>query len=83
MRHRLTIASVGAAMALTVLAAGSPAQAITFGTNDGGRHPNVGSLVGVLPDVGPVQWCSGTLISPTVFLTASHCFAGPTTSTSS
>ena len=58
------------------LGAGSPAGAITFGTNDGGRHPNVGSLVGVLPDVGPVQWCSGTLISPTVRLTASHCFAG-------
>jgi hypothetical protein len=60
----------------TILATSSPAGAITFGTNDGGRHPNVGSLVGVVPGVGPVQWCSGTLISPTVFLTASHCFAG-------
>jgi secreted trypsin-like serine protease len=76
MRSRLTIAAVAAATACTVLAAWSPAEAITFGTKDGGRHPNVGSLVGVLPDVGPVQWCSGTLISPTVFLTASHCFAG-------
>jgi secreted trypsin-like serine protease len=64
------------AVALVVLAIGSPAGAITFGTNDGGRHPNVGSLVGFVPGVGPVQWCSGTLISPTVFLTASHCFAG-------
>jgi secreted trypsin-like serine protease len=76
MRSRLTIAAVATATACTVLTAGLPAQAITFGTNDGGRHPNVGSLVGVLPDVGPVQWCSGTLISPKVFLTASHCFAG-------
>jgi trypsin len=64
------------AAALLVLAIASPAGAITFGTNDGGRHPNVGSLVGFVPGVGPVQWCSGTLISPRVFLTASHCFAG-------
>jgi secreted trypsin-like serine protease len=74
-RGRLSVLAIMAA-AVVVLAIGSPAGAITFGTNDGGRHPNVGSLVGVVPGVGPVQWCSGTLISPTVFLTASHCFAG-------
>jgi Trypsin len=76
MRHRLTIAAVGAAMALTALAVGSPAQAITFGVNDNGRHPNVGAVIRDDPEDGLIQWCSGTLISPTVFVTASHCFAG-------
>jgi len=74
-RGRISALAILAATSV-VLAVGSPAGAITSGTNDGGRHPNVGSLIGFLPGVGPVQWCSGTLISPTVFLTASHCFAG-------
>ena len=56
------------------LLAGSPATAITNGTLDGNGHPAVGGLV------SPTQYsdstwiyCSGTLISPTVFLTAAHC----------
>jgi hypothetical protein len=53
----------------------SPAGAITFGQLDGNRHPNVGALFADWdPEVpGPDLLCSGTLISPTVFLTASHC----------
>ncbi len=56
------------------LAAVSPASAITNGTVDGNRHPNVGGLVSPTqyPD-GTWLYCSGTLISPTVFLTAAHC----------
>ena len=52
----------------------SPAAAITNGTADGQRHPNVGGLVSPTqyPD-GTWLYCSGTLISPTVFLTAAHC----------
>jgi secreted trypsin-like serine protease len=52
----------------------SPAGAITNGTADGNRHPNVGGLVSPTqyPD-GTWLYCSGTLISPTVFLTAAHC----------
>jgi trypsin len=57
------------------LAVASPAGAITFGQLDGNRHPNVGALFADWdPEVpGPDLLCSGTLISPTVFLTASHC----------
>ena len=59
---------------LAAFAAASPAAAITNGTPDGQRHPNVGGLVSPTqyPD-GTWLYCSGTLISPTVFLTAAHC----------
>jgi secreted trypsin-like serine protease len=53
----------------------APASAITFGEFDGNDHPYVGSMVFRLPDGSLFQWCSGTLIAPTVFLTASHCTA--------
>lgn len=51
-----------------------PARAISYGELDGDSHPNVGSMVA---KVGAeyYQWCSGTLIAPQVFLTASHCTA--------
>ena len=63
-------------LALTVGAA-SPASAITFGQRDGELHPQVGALLAELsPDSpGPELLCSGTLIAPRVFLTASHCTA--------
>ena len=52
--------------------------AITYGQPDGNRHPNVGALVGTFSN-GTFPYCSGTLISPTVFLTAAHCNVGTTT----
>jgi trypsin len=61
-------------MVLAVLLAGGVAQAIINGEPDTGEdaHPYVGALVSVFEgDRVPV--CSGTLISPTVFLTAGHC----------
>ena len=71
MRNRM-ICAVGAA-ALLVLA--GTVGAITYGELDGDAHPNVGALI--------AKWrgdrtqldilCSGTLISPTVYLTAAHC----------
>ena len=58
------------------LVAATPAQAITYGTPDtNNRYPFVGALVGTF-DNGTYPYCSGTLISPTVFLTAAHCDIG-------
>jgi secreted trypsin-like serine protease len=53
------------------------ADAVTYSVPDGNAHPNVGGLV--YPQVfsdGTWLYCSGTLISPTVFLTAAHCDIG-------
>ena len=71
--HRgfLTIMIVAALMFIFVL----PAFAITYGEPDGNDHPFVGSMVLRLDDGSLFQWCSGTLISTNVFLTASHCTA--------
>ena len=62
------------AVVVAGLTAVSPASAITNGTADGNAHPNVGGLVAATqyPD-GTWIYCSGTLISPTVVLTAAHC----------
>ena len=60
-------------MVLVVLAVGiMPAGAVTDGTPDGDGHPMV---VLLLMEIGgqPAFRCSGTLISPTVLLTAGHC----------
>jgi V8-like Glu-specific endopeptidase len=64
---------LAATVAATLIAA-APASAITNGTADGNRHPNVGGLVAATQySDGTWTYCSGTLISPTVFLTAAHC----------
>ena len=63
--------------AIAALALAAPAAAITNGTADGNRHPNVGGLVAAHAySDGTWIYCSGTLISPTVFLTAAHCDEG-------
>ena len=61
---------------LLILAVGAlPALAITWGEPDGDRHPHVGLVIFDDED-GPAWRCTGTLISPTVFLTAGHCTDG-------
>ena len=51
-----------------------PAHAIINGTLDGNGHPAVGGLVSPTQySDGTWVYCSGTLISPTVLLTAAHC----------
>jgi hypothetical protein len=57
---------------LALTAAGS---AVTYGQLDSSRHPEVGGLVGTFKS-GTFPYCSGTLVSPTVFLTAAHCDIG-------
>jgi Trypsin len=72
--RRLLVSALG----LTAVAAmlPSPAGAITGGTPDT-VHTNVGLVRFTTPD-GRFR-CSGTLISPTVVLTAGHCTEGPAT----
>ena len=74
MRRRLLLA---AALLLAVLLPAAPASAITNGAADGNGHPNVGGLVSATQySDGTWIYCSGTLISATVFLTAAHCAEG-------
>ena len=77
MRKKLGLNLVALACATCAVVAVA-ANAITFGELDGPRHPNVGALVADWnPDSpGPDQFCSGTLVSPTLFLTAAHCLYG-------
>jgi secreted trypsin-like serine protease len=77
--HRKLVVIV---LLVALLSITRPAQAITYGELDGNRHPNVGGLVAQnqYPD-GTWLYCSGTLISPTVFLTAAHCDEGTATVT--
>jgi len=65
------IVSLTAALVFLAL----PVFAITYGTDDGNLHPEVGALVGTFSS-GTYPYCSGTLIAPNVFLTAAHCDLG-------
>lgn len=69
------------AAALMLVSTAGPVGAITNGQPDGNVHPMVGELFFYVPDAidprfsDPGAWysCSGTLISPTVVVTAGHC----------
>ena len=73
MRRSLSVAAV----LLASLAWAGPAAAVPSGAADGGAHPAVGALVAdqAYSD-GTWTYCTGTLISSTVFLTAAHCGEG-------
>jgi secreted trypsin-like serine protease len=78
--RRMWMSGLASLLVAAAALPGGSAGAITFGEPDGDDHPFVGSLIGTV-EVAPgvtesYQWCSGTLISPTVFVTASHCFDG-------
>jgi len=67
MKKRLSSLLAAAALCL----AAAPALAVTFGQPDGNGHPHVGNILFERPE-GYFS-CSGTLLSPTVMLTAGHC----------
>jgi Trypsin len=57
-----------------------PAGAITNGEPDGEGHPYVGLMVAKNAAGNPLWRCSGTLMSPTVFMVAGHCTEAPAAS---
>ena len=74
--RRLRVALIlGLGLAFAVAA--GPAAAISNGEPDGNGHPNVGALLADFSGDGQITgdeaFCSGSLISSTVFLTAGHC----------
>ncbi len=75
LRWRRLLATTALAVALLGISVGS-ASAITNGTPDGDAHPYVGLYTAHAAD-GDYLWrCTGTLITPTVFVTAGHCTFG-------
>jgi len=72
-RITLTLAAIVGAFAMVAV----PAGAITDGELDGNGHPYVGLMVAQTASGTPLWRCSGTLVSPTVFLTAGHCTEDP------
>ena len=71
-KHTIVLATI---LALVLGLAGT-ALAVTNGRPDGNNHPYVGMAIG--PATGGGYWvCSAAAISPTVLVTAAHCFEGP------
>jgi len=75
MRNKMFLAVFSVLVILAV--AVFPVGAVTDGEPDGNGHPFVGLMVAQTAAGAPLWRCSGTLISPTVFLTAGHCTEAP------
>jgi hypothetical protein len=69
------------AFVLGVLATAVPTWAITGDYVEDNEHPFVGLIVFYDQDGEFMQRCSGSLLSPSLFLTAGHCTTGETTET--
>ena len=68
-RKKFAVVSITLILLLAVVI---PVAAVKFGELDGNDHPYVGLMVFDV-DGSPSHRCSGTLLSPTVMLTAGHC----------
>jgi hypothetical protein len=78
-KPRSLLAALSAAIALMAVMI-APASAITHGQLDGDGHPHVGIMVAMDLDGNPLWRCSGTLLSPRIYLTAGHCTEAPAVS---
>ncbi len=56
-----------------VLSLGAPAAAVQYGEPDSSGHPYVGLVVFYDQNWVPLWRCTGSLVAPTVLLTAGHC----------
>jgi hypothetical protein len=68
---------VAVVMLAAIVIAIKPILAVTNGQLDGNAHPYVGLMVAQDAKGTPLWRCSGTLLSPTLFLTAGHCTERP------
>lgn len=71
-RRNFVAVAVAAAVVIATLLFPSPAGAVLDGVPDGNAHPYVGE------SYNGEFYCSGTLISSRVYVTAAHCFSDST-----
>ncbi|MGQ0798447.1 MAG: trypsin-like serine peptidase [Methanobacteriota archaeon] len=74
-RIRRRIAPIFGAALLLVVVLAAPGQAVTYGLPDL-AHGNVAAIILDFEGSGALQWCTATLVSPRVLLTAGHCTRG-------
>ena len=70
------VVGIIAVAVVALLGSAVPATAVLYGQPDHNAHPYVGVVRFFDADGTYLHRCSGTLISPTVFLTAGHCTDG-------